>query len=81
MSPPTKDVSEHTRDDAGLSGPELWRRYVELGGMSTSDEVESILRLETLPTSHDHNILAHALNERFTELGGNHPVGYEEAMP
>ncbi len=75
------NVTVHTRDDAGLSAPELWRRYVELGGMSTSDEVESILRLEVLPTAHDHDVLAHALNERFTELGGNHPVRYAEPRP
>lgn len=76
MSAPIRDVSLRTRDDAGLSPPELWRRYLELGGMSTSDEVESILRLELLPTVHDHDVLAHALNERFGELGRNHPVRY-----
>lgn len=75
------NVTVQARDDAGLSAPELWRRYVELGGMSTSDEVESILHLEVLPTTHDHNVLAHALNERFSELGGNHPVRYAEARP
>ena len=79
MSAPTKTVSIPTRDDAGLSGPDLWRRYVELGGMSTSDEVDSILRFEVVPTNHDHDVLAHALNERFTELGRNHPVLYAEA--
>lgn len=81
MSAPTLDVSDQTRRDAGLSAPDLWRRYVELGGMSTSDEVESILRLEASPTAHDHDVLAHALNERFTELGRNHPVRYAEARP
>ena len=81
MSAPTRNVAEQTRHDAGLSGPELWRRYVELGGMSTSDEVESILRLEVLPTTHDHDVLAHALNERFSELGRNHPVRYAGTPP
>lgn len=81
MSAPTKDVTVLTRDDADLSAPELWRRYVELGGMSSSDEVESILRLEILPTCHDHDVLAHALNERFSELGRNHPVRYAEPRP
>lgn len=79
MTPPTWSLSVQARDDAGLSAPELWRRYVELGGMSSSDEVESILRLEVLPTLHDHDVLAHALNERFSELGRNHPVAYAEA--
>jgi hypothetical protein len=30
------------------------------------------------PTIHDHDLIAHALNERFVELGGNHPVPYFE---
>jgi hypothetical protein len=29
-----------------------------------------------LPTDHDHDVIAHALNERFSELGGDHPVAY-----
>lgn len=61
-----------------MSEADLWRRYVELGGMSTSEEVESILRSEVAPAPHDHDVLAHALNERFTELGRNHPVRYAE---
>ena len=28
------------------------------------------------PSAHDHDLIAHALNERFVELGGNHPVAY-----
>ncbi|HEX9711571.1 MAG TPA: hypothetical protein VGB52_03335 [Actinomycetota bacterium] len=78
MNAPTRNVTEQTRLDACLTSAELWRRYVELGGMSTSDEMESILRLEVEPTAHDHDVLAHALNERFTELGHNHPVRYSE---
>jgi len=30
------------------------------------------------PSAHDHDLIAHALNERFTELGGDHPVPYVE---
>lgn len=81
MTAATKDVSNETRLDAGLSEAELWRRYLALGGMSTAGEVESILRLESSPTDHDHNVLAHALNERFSELDRNHPVRYAEGAP
>ena len=28
------------------------------------------------PSTHDHDVIAHAINERFVELGGNHPVEY-----
>lgn len=44
--------------------------------MSTATEVEAILYGALLPSPHDHDIIAHALNKRFVELGGNHPVPY-----
>jgi DNA-binding SARP family transcriptional activator len=69
-------VSDETRRHAGLSDTDLWIRYFELGGMSTSAEVESYLRRAVAPSDHDHDLLAHALNERFSELGRNHPVQY-----
>jgi hypothetical protein len=74
-----RNVSEETRRDAGLSGSDLWLRYFGLGGMGTPDEVQSYLLHRVTPSAHDHDVLAHALNERFTELGRNHPVRYAEA--
>jgi len=53
-------------------------RYFELGGMSTGLQLEAYLYGALRPTEHDHDIIAHALNERFVELGGNHPVPYSE---
>lgn len=73
-----KMVSDHTRRAAGLSHHELWMRYFELGGMSTPGEVRSFLRHRAMPTDHDYDVLAQALNERFSELGRNHPVRYAE---
>jgi hypothetical protein len=66
------------RQGAGLSHGELWLRYFELGGMSTGFELETFLYGLVVPTAHDHDVIAHALNERFTELGGDHPVAYLE---
>jgi hypothetical protein len=66
------------RQGAGLSHGELWFRYFELGGMSTDFELETFLYGLVVPTPHDHDVIAHALNERFTELGGDHPVAYLE---
>lgn len=74
-----KDVSDETRRDAALSEPDLWLRYFELGGMSTPAEVDSYLRCASTPSAHEHDMLAHALNERFSELGRDHPVPYAEA--
>jgi hypothetical protein len=76
MSEPAVDVLETYRQEARLSQGELWLRYFELGGMSTGFELEAFLFGVLLPTDHDHDVIAHALNERFSELGGDHPVAY-----
>jgi hypothetical protein len=70
------DVLDAYRREAGLSHGELWLRYFELGGMSTGFELETFLYGLVLPESRDHDMIAHALNERFSELGKNHPVPY-----
>jgi hypothetical protein len=76
------DVLDLFRIDAALSHGDLWLRYFELGGMSTGLQLEAYLYGALRPTSHDHDIIAHALNERFVELGGNHPVPYaEDGLP
>ena len=75
------DALDRFRKDAGLSHGELWLRYFELGGMSTAFQVEAVLHGALIATAHDRNMLAHALNERFVELGGNHPVPYTSDPP
>jgi hypothetical protein len=77
------DALDQGRQDAGLSHGELWLRYFELGGMSTALQLEAFLYGVLRPTDHDYDVVAHALNERFVELGGNHPVAYsgEEDAP
>ena len=72
------DVLDIYRQDADLTHGELWFRYFELGGMSTSLQLEAYLYGALRPTAHDHDVIAHALNERFTEIGGDHPVPYLE---
>jgi hypothetical protein len=71
-------VLDQYRRDACLSHSDLWLRYFELGGMSTAFELEAFLYGALEPSPHDHDVIAHALNERFVELGGNHPVPYAE---
>jgi predicted DNA-binding ribbon-helix-helix protein len=77
MSDQAADVLDSFRLKAGLSHGELWLRYFELGGMSTGFELEAFLYGMLSPTTRDHDVIAHALNERFTELGKNHPVAYQ----
>ena len=44
--------------------------------MSTALQLEAFLYDALRPTTFDHDMIAHALNERFTALGKNHPVPY-----
>ncbi len=71
------DTLNRFREQADLTRGELWLRYFELGGMSTALQLEAFLYGALQPSPHDHDVIAHALNERFVELGGNHPVPYD----
>ena len=81
MDEPQTDTLDWFRQQADLSRGELWLRYFELGGMSTPLELEAFLYGALRPSPHDHDVIAHALNERFVELGGNHPVPYRSDDP
>lgn len=75
----TEDNSlERARVDVGLSHSELWFQYFALGGMSTALEVEAYLYDALAPTEHDRDLIAVALNERYAELGGDHPIPYSD---
>lgn len=70
------DVLEQARRDLGLSIGELWFRYFALGGMNSSVEMEAVLFGALVASPHDRGLIAVALNERFSELGGDHPLEY-----
>ena len=74
----TIDVLEEARQELGLSVADLWFRYFALGGMSMALEVEAILHGALVGTTHDRDTLAVALNERFAELGRDHPIPYTD---
>jgi len=48
--------------------------------MSTALEVEAFLFEAIRPSDHDYDVVAHALNERHVELGGDHPVPYSDEL-
>ena len=79
--PDTIDPLEQARRGLGLSVSDLWWRYFALGGMSTELEIEAILYQVLVPTTEDRDVLAVALNERFSELGGDHPLPYSDDDP
>ena len=72
---------EWARRELELSHTDLWFRYFELGGMRTPIEVEAYLYGALAPTQHDRDLIAVALNERFSELGGDHPIPYSDDDP
>lgn len=73
-----EDVLEQARCRIGLSHGDLWFRYFGLGGMSSALEIEAYLYGALQASAHDRDLIAVALNERFSELGGDHPVPYSD---
>ena len=76
MNQRPSDALDRARQDAGLSKGQLWLRYFGLGGMTPALELDAMLHGALEPTDVDRDRIVHALNERFTELGRNHPVPY-----
>lgn len=72
------DFLEQARRQAGLSQGDLWFRYFGLGGMSSALEMEAYLYGALKASDRDRDLIAVALNERFSELGGDHPVPYTD---
>ncbi|MFN2608296.1 MAG: hypothetical protein ABR511_10495 [Acidimicrobiales bacterium] len=71
-------VLEAARVQAGMEPGEVWLAYFALGGMEWPDVVQAIFDGSVAPSRADYDMLAHALNERFVDRGGNHPVPYED---
>ena len=69
---------ERARRQVGLSHGDLWSRYFGLGGMRTELEIEAVLCGALRASDKDRDLIAVALNERFAELGGDHPVPYSD---
>ena len=76
MTDPVGNVLDRARLQLGLSRGDLWFHYFELGGMGSELDLEAFLADILEPSPHDHDLIAHALNERFSEIGQNHPVPY-----
>ncbi len=76
------DPLEQARRGLHMSVSDLWWRYFSIGGMSSELEVEAVLYGALVPSVSDRDFLAVALNERFHELGGDHPIPYsDDATP
>ena len=78
MAEQATDALDRARRDAKLTHGELFLRYFELGGMSSALQVEAFCYGALEPNDHDHDVVVHAINERFSEMGQNHPVPYSD---
>jgi hypothetical protein len=64
----------------GLSVLDLWIDYIALGGNLDIDRLNEIVAGSTDTASDvDHDMIAHALNERFRDLGQDSPIAYRRA--
>ena len=61
---------------AGLTYPELWERYIAIGGAGAVDDLRDHVENSSCSDDHEHNVIAQALNDVFVERGQNHPVAY-----
>lgn len=59
-----------------LTYPELWARYVALGGAGTIEHLRRHIESRDCPNDHEHNVIAQALNDSYLEQGRDHPVAY-----
>lgn len=71
---------ETARREAGLSLDELWLRYFELTGQASLMELEAYLAGALVPDRLQYDLIAQALNERYLELGMDHPVPYYQTV-
>lgn len=64
------------RQRLGTSSYQLWIGYFGVGGNSSVSDLEKWLSGAAALPSREHNLLAQALNDEFTDSGLNHPVPY-----
>jgi hypothetical protein len=62
--------------DLGLTTVELWTGYVALGGNLDVIELDAYLNDLTDGSDLDHDLIAHTLNEAYTERNQDHPLAY-----
>ncbi len=54
----------------------VWIGYFSVGGNGSLSDVDNWITGVNAPSFREHDLLAQALNDRFTEAGLDHPVAY-----
>ncbi len=83
--PPTGDDDSGTSLRTGFSLSdmelsELWIACMGLGGSFSKQRLEEGLRGTHTFSQQDHDVVAQALNDHFTERGQDHPVAYHDEL-
>ena len=73
-------VLEASRQQAGLTVAALWLASVANGWAGAQDDLAGVLRGARVPTPGEYDVIAQALNDRFADLGHDHPVPYAEDL-
>jgi len=63
-------------EESGMTVADVWLRYFAMGGVAPPEDVETHLAGVVVLSSFEHDVLAHAINEWFTERDADHPVPY-----
>ena len=74
-------IIDDGRRKLGLSVPDTWMRYFGLGGNAKPTKIARYLAGEDTLPDVEHDKLAHAVNEEFSEAGANHPMPYANGGP
>ena len=82
VTPPAR--LDEARRELGLALIDLWVEYFTFGGTKTAGELAAYLTAGdpsyAQPTSDaDHEALVLAINERYADAGGGHPLPYRAA--
>ena len=72
------DPLELAREHLGLSLGDLWLRCVGLGGLLSLLELTASLAGRRPLTPTEFDVVAQALNERFMDDDGDHPLAYAD---
>jgi hypothetical protein len=80
-APPPASALEAARTHLGLSMEQLWTGYMALGGSLLPYHLEAYLDGTGQLADYDHDLVAHSLNERFSERGQDHPLAYSDRQP
>jgi hypothetical protein len=70
---------EDARVDLGLTVRELWLDYFALGGRVAPSVLGDFLSGAEIPSDHEYDVVAVALNETYRDRGGANPVHYSKS--